>query len=405
MVKTEYLGQTTATAEVFVDGDWVESKDQDSNGDVRLIQLADVGDGYYVNKSARFLTKSKAKELRCTYLNTGDILVARMPDPLGRACIFPGDPQAAVTVVDVCIIRLNAETHDNRWLMHCLNAPQSRCQINSFANGTTRSRISRKNLEKIRIPVPPLSEQRRIADILDRADALRAKRRAAIAQLDTLTQSIFIDMFGDPATNPKGWPVTYLGEIAAKKPNNGIFRKNPEYIQERKSGLPVVWVEELFRGDELNTEDSRRVIPTENEIEKYGLTHGDLLFCRSSLKLDGIAFNNVYLGKNNAALFECHIIRISPNLNAMSPLYLNCLLRLPQMRAIAKSKSKTATMTTIDQTGLCEIPIMTPPINKQQSFAQTFTAIKGVRANQTQSLAELDSLFASLQHRAFRGEL
>src|SRR5882724_5654232 len=76
---------------VFVDGDWVESKDQDPAGDVRLIQLADIGDGEYRNRSARFLTSAKAAELGCTYLDPGDVLVARMPEPLGRACIFPGD--------------------------------------------------------------------------------------------------------------------------------------------------------------------------------------------------------------------------------------------------------------------------------------------------------------------------
>jgi len=76
---------------VFVDGDWVESKDQDPNGDVRLIQLADIGDGIYRDKSARFLTNQKAIALNCTFLEQGDVLIARMPDPLGRTCIFPGD--------------------------------------------------------------------------------------------------------------------------------------------------------------------------------------------------------------------------------------------------------------------------------------------------------------------------
>src|SRR5690242_5616822 len=89
---------------VFIDGDWVETKDQDPNGDVRLIQLADVGDGVFRNRSSRFLTMAKAKELRCTFLEPGDILIARMPEPLGRACIFPGVDQPAVTAVDVCIL-------------------------------------------------------------------------------------------------------------------------------------------------------------------------------------------------------------------------------------------------------------------------------------------------------------
>jgi type I restriction enzyme S subunit len=148
---------------VFVDGDWVESKDQDPNGDVRLIQLADVGDGEYRNRSARFLTSTKASALRCTFLETGDVLVARMPDPLGRACIFPGDRLRAVTVVDVAIVRSGDNRFNHRWLMHFVNAPAFRRAVASLQSGSTRKRISRKNLGRIVLPVPPLPKQEKIA--------------------------------------------------------------------------------------------------------------------------------------------------------------------------------------------------------------------------------------------------
>ena len=199
--------------------------------------------------------------------------------------------------------------------------------ILQWVRATTADNFPIDKLKKLPVPLPPLAEQRRIAEVLDRAEALRTKRRAALAQLDSLIQSLFLDLFGDPATNPRGWPKKSLGDVARERPNNGIFRKNPDYIQEGKDGLPVVWVEELFRGDSIDTKDSRRVIPAGSEVEKYGLKTGDILFCRSSLKLDGIAFNNVYLGKDDAALFECHIIRISPDLKIISPVFLNCLLR------------------------------------------------------------------------------
>ena len=84
------IGDVLGGASIFSDGDWVESKDQDPKGDVRLIQLADVGDGVFRDRSNRFLTTSRARELRCTVLSRGDVLIARMPDPLGRACLFPG---------------------------------------------------------------------------------------------------------------------------------------------------------------------------------------------------------------------------------------------------------------------------------------------------------------------------
>ena len=202
---------------IYCDGDWVESKDQDPKGDVRLVQLADVGDGEYINKSSRFLTSESAKRLRCTYLQPEDILIARMPDPLGRACIFPGDSKACITVVDVCIIRPDRRRVEPKWLLHAINSQQFRHKIAGYISGTTRQRISRGNLSKINFPLPPLAEQKRIATLLDEADAVRRKRGEIIAKLDSLVHSVFLDMFGDPVTNPKGWPTQTLGELASEK--------------------------------------------------------------------------------------------------------------------------------------------------------------------------------------------
>lgn len=165
---------------VFSDGDWVESEDQDPSGDVRLIQLADVGDGVYVDKSSRFLTKPKAHQLNCTFLRAGDVLVARMPDPLGRACIFPGDQREAVTVVDVCVLRGEQDHIDQRWLMHFINSPELRSEINALQSGSTRKRISRGNLATIQFRVPPRAEQSRI---VDKVEELLSNLNAGVAEL------------------------------------------------------------------------------------------------------------------------------------------------------------------------------------------------------------------------------
>ena len=156
------IGALVGKDGVFTDGDWIESKDQDPNGGVRLIQLADVGDGVYLDKSSRYLTAKKSRELNCTYLNSGDVLIARMPEPLGRACIFPGDPKASVTAVDVCIVRTGENGTDHRCLAWLVNSPEFRRGVALLQSGSTRRRISRKNLATIPLPVPPLPEQHRI---------------------------------------------------------------------------------------------------------------------------------------------------------------------------------------------------------------------------------------------------
>ena len=153
----------------LTDGDWVESKDQDPEGAIRLTQLADVGDGIFRDRSRRYLTQQKSEELRCTYLREGDVLIARMPDPLGRACLFPKIEQTCVTVVDVCVVRPGEGSIDPRWLMHIINSPQIRSAVASHQSGTTRKRISKKNLSRIKIPIAPLHEQLRIAAAADSA--------------------------------------------------------------------------------------------------------------------------------------------------------------------------------------------------------------------------------------------
>jgi type I restriction enzyme S subunit len=164
---------------LFVDGDWVESKDQDPSGNVRLIQLADVGVGEYRNRSSRFMNMQTAERLNCTFLKVGDILIARMPDPLGRACIFPGDPKPSVTVVDVAVLRVEGLPVDSRYIVHAINAPIFASNVALKAAGTTRSRISRGNLGRLKLPLPPLAEQQRIVAKVDELMALCDRLEAA----------------------------------------------------------------------------------------------------------------------------------------------------------------------------------------------------------------------------------
>jgi type I restriction enzyme S subunit len=138
------------------------------------------------------MTKAAARRLNCSYLEAGDILVARMPDPLGRCCRFPGDSKPAVTVVDVCILRPNVTYFDPDFLVVAINCPRFRRLVSAQATGTTRSRISRSNLGVLPIPLPPLAEQKRIVAKVDELMALcdrleaqqqeRETRHAALAR-------------------------------------------------------------------------------------------------------------------------------------------------------------------------------------------------------------------------------
>jgi type I restriction enzyme S subunit len=202
------LEESISCSGLISDGDWVESKDQDPKGSIRLIQLADVGDGEFRNRSDRFMTTEQAERLNCTFLRDGDILVARMPDPLGRACIFPELHQKAVTVVDICLIRTgNTSAIINRLLMYWINSPSFRDEIQINATGTTRKRITRKKLEQLPFPLPPLAEQKVIADQLDSLLAQVERTKARLERIPTLMkqfrQSVLADTVSGKLT--EGW--------------------------------------------------------------------------------------------------------------------------------------------------------------------------------------------------------
>lgn len=211
-MKMVELGSVIGLTGLMIDGDWVETKDQDPNGEVRLTQLADIGVGAFLDKSARFMNAAAAKRLNCTFLRRGDILVARMPDPIGRACIFPGRHQPCVTVVDVCIIRPDPSLADVRYLNWTINSSEFQAGLSRHIKGSTRQRISRKNLEVVAIPLPPLSEQQRIAAILSQADDLRRKRQRTLDRIGSLAEAIFTKTFGVDSLDDSARQMEPLGE-------------------------------------------------------------------------------------------------------------------------------------------------------------------------------------------------
>ena len=344
---------------------------------------------------------SRARQL----VETDDVLVATVRPNLNGVALVNGAHHGMTASTGYCVLRPNKDKLDSRFLFHWVKTGVFVQRMVDVATGANYPAVSDAKVKASKIPLPPLAEQKRIAGILDAVDGLRAKRREALVQLDTLLQSTFLDMFGDPVTNPMGWEARSLGDLAVNKPNNGIFRRNPEYSESLDSGLPVVWVVELFRGTRIDVSESRRLEASQAEIEKYGLLPGDLLFCRSSLRLDGIAYNNVYLGEPEEALFECHLIRVSPRTDVVNPMFLNLQLRSEPMRAILKSRSKTATMTTIDQKALSSIEVVVPPRGLQSRFAAVVESVEQQRVHHRAHLAELDTLFISLQLRAFQGDL
>ena len=267
--------------------------------------------------------------------------------------------------------------------------------------GSTHQTIYMPTVARFHILLPPLPEQRRIAEVLDRAEALRAKRRAALAQLDDLTQAIFLDLFGDPATNPKGWPRTSLGELIATGPQNGLYKPASDY----GSGTPILRIDAFYDGEVTKLTTLKRVRVSDEERDLYGLRVGDIVVNRVN--------SMEYLGKSalipdldEPTVFESNVMRFDVALKTVQPSYVVQFLQSKFIKKQILTAAKNAVnQSSINQQDVKGFQVNVPPLSLQRDFARRIAAVEKLKAAHRASLAELDALFSALQHRAFRGEL
>ena len=216
--------------DLIVDGNWIESKDQSESG-IRLIQTGNIGNGEYLDKNnrAKYISQETFEELNCTEVFSGDILISRLPDPVGRACVVPSNLGKAITAVDCSIVRLNELVCDKQYFINYTQSERYAREIAQYLAGTTRKRISRKNLEKVEIPLPEIEEQRAIAGVLDKVSFCISKKKLQLEKLDMLVKSRFIEMFGDPKNNKSS--LVKIGEIGTLSSGGTPSRTKPEYFQ------------------------------------------------------------------------------------------------------------------------------------------------------------------------------
>ncbi|MER0123511.1 restriction endonuclease subunit S [Streptococcus sp. ZJ100] len=185
-----------ALCELFTDGDWIEAKDQ-SNSGVRLVQTGNVGTAEYLDKenNKKWISEDTFEKLHCEEIYEGDILISRLPEPAGRACIMPNLGTRMITAVDCTIIR-TAKEFDSKYLVQYLTTPMYFKVVNSFLGGGTRQRISRGNLSSIDIPIPStLEEQKRIGQYFANLDNLITLHQRKLDKLKDLKKAYLNELF------------------------------------------------------------------------------------------------------------------------------------------------------------------------------------------------------------------
>ncbi|MFC0337569.1 type I restriction enzyme, S subunit [Kushneria avicenniae] len=285
-----------------------------------------------------------------------------------------------------------------KYLYYCLQ----NSDFDQIITGVAQPQITRQSLNRLQVPLPPLDEQKRIASILDAADELRAKRRESIAQLDALLQSTFLEMFGDPVFNPYNWEVSEIKNVISEKPINGAYYSKEAYVS---NGTRMVHMADAFYGT-ANLAGMRRVDAPPQDIHKYGLFHSDILVSRRSLSYEGAAKPCMIPASSEPLIFESSLIRLRSNQSKLKPIYLFYFLQNERARSKYVLPLVTrSTISGINQKNLMQVNVLLPPIDLQERFVAIVESIEKQKAKMHSHLNELDSLFASLQHRAFTGEL
>ena len=223
---------------VFTDGDWIESKDQSEKG-IRLVQTGNIGEGIYLEKESRakYIPEDTFKRLKCTEIFPGDILVSRLPEPVGRACIIPEKTERMITAVDCTICRPDEALISKDYLCYFMRSDAYYMRLLGNVTGTTRKRISRKNLGNVELKVPTKEEQKTVVERLDCLVKVIDSRTKELQLLDDLIKARFVEMFGNPRINPNKYPTKLIKDTCIVITGNTPSRKVHEYY-----GDAIEWI-------------------------------------------------------------------------------------------------------------------------------------------------------------------
>ncbi len=330
---------------------------------------------------------------RCPVLK-GDVLYVKDGVNAGTAAVNSVS-QPFSMLSSVALIRPKSGVLDARYLVHWLNSDEGYEKMIRTKSGSAITRLILREIRRCRIPHPPFAQQRRIADILDRAESLRAKRRAALAKLDTLTQAIFTDLFGDPVRNEKRYPIFRLGGVCDVRDGT---HDSPNYISD--GGYPLVTSKNLSRGvldlSEVNyiSEEDYLQINKRSQVSRGDIIMPMIGTIGSPVLVD----HEPNYAIKNVALFKFR--ETSP-----SAIYVRQLLSNQYFDHIIGQKNRGGTQKFVSLGDLRAFPLPLPPHDRQHEFARRVAVVEQLKSSHRSSLAQLDALFASLQHRAFRGEL
>lgn len=355
-------------------------------------------------KYATLVRGSEAPSRARQLIKKGDILVSTVRPNLNGVAAVTDVFDGATASTGFCVLRPRREKLSSNYLMHWVRAPQFIEQMVREATGASYPAVSDRIIKASHIPLPPPSEQRRIAAILDKADALHRKRKHVLDMIDSLSQSIFHEMFGEWIKVGKHFIA--FGE-AVEEFRYGTSNKSST------TGHPVLRIPNVI-GGQIDLSDLKTVPLEQREFQRLSMQDGDLLLVRTN-------GNPEYVGRCAVAdmelerkskfsihqyVYASYLIRARIRQDIFNPYFVQAFLSSPSGRKALLERSKTsAGQFNINTEGLGSIMLPAPNPDLQNKFASRVLLIRRYVASSLALTVKTKALFSSLQHRAFSGEL
>jgi len=378
------------------------NKDEFRGTGIPLWGIKHVNSSFEV-QTDEFVEPTTAKRLANYDIRPGDLVMTRK-GTIGNCAVYPADSEPGIMHSDLLRLRLDQGLCDPAFLLYQLHhSPRVHRQLSLISGGAIMPGVNVGKLKKLIVEVPPLAEQKRLAGILNAADALRAKRREALAQLDTLLQSTFLDMFGECERPPISIGPPAFGRSSGFVLISSVARLATGHTPGRN--VPGYWGGEIpwISLQDIRNLDGMIATSTAENVTQDGIDHsssvklptGTVCFSRTA----SVGFATV-MGREMATSQDFVNWVCSERLN---PIYLMWALRLS--RPYLLSKASGSTHKTIYYRDAEQFQVFVPSVELQTDFAAVVESVEQQKTRMRAHLAELDALFASLQSRAFNGEL
>ena len=382
---------------VFSDGDWIESKDQSDKG-IRLVQTGNIGEGLYLEKEerAKYVSEETFESLKCTEIYPGDILISRLPEPVGRACIIPPKKERMITAVDCTICRVDESIVSKEYLCYFMRSNAYYTKLLGSVTGTTRKRISRKNLGNIELEIPPKEEQTDVVSQLERLINVINSRNKELQLLDDLIKARFVEMFGDPIDNSKGYAVHQLSEYITSLTSGS--RGWAQYCVD--DGDEWFIAIKNVKGCHIFTDNMQSVNAPDNaEAKRTKVQEGDLLISiTADLGRTGVVTKEI---AEHGAYINQHLSCIRINRDVLNPLFVAHYMESPAGKEQFAVKNQSAVKAGLNFNSINSLKLIVPPLVEQNKFIDFIEQVDKSKVAVQKALDETKLLFDSLMQQYF----